>query len=199
MLWANRQHTQNRIVLRAYCMIAMGLTPVGAQVCSNMNTSAHSALEYLRGERASQEAACVRQALERLRSPRFASQARLVVRYLDYRFPVESSKTAVVGRLPRVRAEYPAVATLFEMGIGAAPAVLEALRDSQTSLIARDNALLVFMMVHEDHPEVAVRKLREAELAEQDPVAARLLFDGAREAVKKCWGEHTSACYEALR
>lgn len=163
----------------------MGLTLLGGQPGSSGAVSERSAVEYLRRGPAGLEPVRVRQALERLGSPRFASQARLVVRYLDYRFPVESSKAAV--------------ATLFEMGIGAAPAVLEALRDSQTSLIARDNALLVFMMVHEDHPEVAVRKLREAELTEQDPVAARLLFEGAREAVKKCWGEHIGACYEALR
>lgn len=173
---------------------------MGAQVCSNITLSAHRAIQYLRGERASLEPACVRKALEKLAAPRYASHAALVTRYLDYRAPGPPSRDVIiVQRIPATSDQYPAVGTLFLMGLGAAPAVEAVLRDADASALARRNGIEAFALIHRAHPEQAVRKLRQASLAEKDPVAARLLSECAHKAAAWCGAGSEQACSEALR
>lgn len=179
-------------------IIQMGLTLLGAQPCPSVAVSERSAVAYLRHGPAGLEADCVRQALENLAAPQHASEAPLVVRYLDFRIRIPSPQVVVTRRLPPVRADYPAVNTLLRMGLKAGPAVMDALRRSDSTSIARDNALLVFRLLHRDQAEMAVVKLREASLSEKDPVAAGLLLDGAREAARSCSPADREACYKAL-
>ncbi len=85
------------------------------------------------------------------------------------------------------------------MGSGAVPAVEAVLREAATSALARRNGTEAFALIHRAHPEQAVRKLRQASLAEKDPVAARLLSECAYKAAEWCGGGSEQACSEALR
>ncbi len=70
----------------------MGLTLLGAQPYPSVAVSERSAVEYLRRGPAGLEPACLRQALEKLAAPQWASHAVLVTRYLDYRAPGPPSR-----------------------------------------------------------------------------------------------------------
>jgi hypothetical protein len=98
-----------------------------------------------------------------------------------------------------IEKRFPAHSTLFAMGQGAVPAVIEVLRGPESSDEARDDARFAFLILHRDKPSLldGIRKLRSAGVQEKDPVAAGLLLESAQKLAEACPAEHRAACHEA--
>lgn len=138
-------------------------------------------------------------ALHLLAAPVYAHDASLVTEYLDFRVSLDREGPVVARRLPPPQESYPAVHTLLAMGVGAAPAVLDVLRNRNASPMSRQNALLVFRFLHRGQVPSAVRKLRQASLLATDPTVAAILFESAQEIAEKCIGNEAVACRAMLR
>lgn len=168
-----------------------------AKDCAEASRSAREAAEYLRRGPAGLEPACVRQALKKLAAPQYASLAPLAARYLGFKVPAKDGM--ILRGLRDVEDMYPAHSTLFAMGQGAVPAVIDVLRDPESSDEARDDARFAFRILHRDKPSLldGIRRLRSAGVQEKDPVAAGLLLDSAQKLAETCPAERRAACQEA--
>jgi hypothetical protein len=86
------------------------------------------------------------------------------------------------------------------MGAMVVPAVVEAIANPATPLLARNGAIdVIFVMNSRDRPE-AVRVLKRASEAKEstDWEASQRLFDAARKAAEWCRGEMARACLDAF-
>lgn len=169
---------------------------VQAQHCAEVGRSPREAAEYLERGPKGLEPECVGQALRKLASPKYVAFAPLAARYLGFEVP---PKTRLITGYRDIEKRFPAHSTLFAMGQGAVPAVIDVLRNPESSDKAHQDARLTFLTLHRDKPSLldGIRRLRSAGVQEKDPVAAGLLLESAQKLAETCPAERRAACQEA--
>jgi hypothetical protein len=173
-------------------------TPVIAGKCAELESAKPQAqLEYLQRDRASLEADCVFYAIVHVGVNPSPEGIKTLITYLDYQYPDPKSHYGF-GRTSMF--PFPAVPELAGMGTMVVPAVLEAIANPATPLLARNGAIdVIFLMNSPKWPE-AVRVLKRASKAREstDWEASQRLFDAARKAADWCRGNMANACRDAF-
>jgi len=154
-------------------------------------------LAYLQRDRASLGADCVVYAIFHIGVNPSAEGIKTLITYLDYQYPDPKSP---YGFVRMSMYPFPAVVELAGMGTMVVPAVIEAIANPATPMLARNGAIhVIFLMNVQDMPE-AVRVLKRASKAKEstDWNASQQLFDAARKAAEWCKGKMASACMDAF-
>jgi hypothetical protein len=194
------EHTMAIVRVLAICLASLSVTCqlAAAGKCSELETAkAEVQLAYLQRDRASLEADCVFYAIVHVGVNPSPEGIKTLITYLDYQYPDPKSP---YGFVRMSMYPFPAVVELAGMGTLVVPAVLEAIANPATPLLARNGAIhVIFLMNAQDMPE-AVRVLKRASKAKEstDWNASQQLFDAARKAAEWCKGKMASACMDAF-
>jgi hypothetical protein len=187
--------------MKHFLMSLVGLwlvsAPAIAEKCAALEGATPLAqLDYLQRDRASLEADCVFYAIVHVGVNPSPEGIKMLITYLDYQYPDPKSPYGFV----RSMFPLPAVPELAGMGTMVVPAVLEAIANPATPLLARNGAIhVIFLMNSPKWPE-AVRVLKRVSKAREstDWEASQRLFDAARKAAEWCRGDMANACRDAF-
>jgi hypothetical protein len=154
-------------------------------------------LDYLRRDRTILHGPCVVRAINNIGFSRYAPGVKTLITFLDFGFPTDPK----TGRVMMVNAfPYAAVPALASLGKLAEPDLLEAIADSTTSPVARNNAIGAIFLMYPEDPSGAVRVLVRATKAIETTnwEGSQRLFEAARKAAGTCKVNTVKSCNDAL-
>ena len=140
-------------------------------------------VEYLRGERATLNDACILKALEKLATPRYGPSIKVLVEYLDYQVPdpPTNKEASMQHTMPWLGTRYTAAKGLLAMGRATIPALVDVIGESTTPELLRKNATQLLVLIHGGETTEGAAVLNRAARSSTVPEVRQRLYDAARE------------------
>ena len=189
-----------RILLALLVLRTFVPAQVHPQTCTALGSGAESRLiAYLTKARQNEpDKDCVVLAIRGLGNKKSLRATELLINYLDYKRPLTNEEQAGVWiRTPSRGELYPAVTSLFSIGTGAIPSLLQAIANSERSSVKSDNAIYTLMLIHREDPVAAVKALGSS-AATNTGIQAERLSGAAEDAAKLCLDDLRPKCMDAI-
>ena len=195
--------SMRRLVVACLFVCCSAIFPTWAKgTCAAQEGSKPQAqLAYLKGDRQTLTVDCILYALEQLGVERYTPSIETLVQYLDFQRPQKPPVGEVVVALhkPWVGSEYPAGSALLEIGEPAVPALVKAIAESESDLIRKNAAEVIYAIHAGDTPQAVALLNRAAKSKSSTDWGASLrLYDAAKGLAAKCLPETRNACMKAL-
>lgn len=188
-----------RVVSMAMLFVLTTIPNAQAQECKQLDSATPDEwVSYLNQvTRDDQSRECIYFALRGLGSLRWESAVETLVKFLDFRRPLNAGEKAGESQLED---PYPAVAALTSLRQRALPAVLMVMQSDSASELAKHNAVVVWMHVYwgvlGDSSKAVAMLAREVEKAPTETTKQRLR-EAVVDAVKYCPPEDKAKCQAA--
>src|SRR6266496_4796843 len=153
-----------KIIVLAGVISLLSVPGLIAQSCGQIQSSApDTVVAYLSGMRPDRaNALCVRSAIKQLGDSRHEPAAPVLTKFLDFRWPPDAHQKQRLFVLEHDGASiYPAANALVQIGKGAVPAVLSAIKSGIWSRDSMEVALSVWMTIYKDQAPIGVALLRQ--------------------------------------
>lgn len=192
---------RNRTLLTLWVALFVATTVRAYSECDDLtNVTPQHLLELLNWATTSRsDAKCLTQLIRKIGDVRDANAAGSLTRFLDFRRPPTDREQQGLYLRPQTIDElYPAAYALEMIGRPALPALAQAIESSSTSVLARENAIAVWMEIYKDEPSEGVASLMTEAQRSNDAGARDKLTSAAFNAVKWCGPAEVSKCKAAL-
>lgn len=192
--------SKSTIFLLIFVIGATSIGGLAATECPDLESADSDPLiSYLAAVAPNQDnSRCVTFVIKHLDSARYEPAIPVLVRLLDFhRPPNEAEKAGVALHPPTIDEFYPAANALEEIGKAALPALLEAIKSSETSTIARRNAVSVWMVIYKYEPSKGIAKLQRESVAAADSTVNDNWTWALAEATRLCNPSQKARCNAA--
>ena len=191
-------------VLSVAILVTRFTSRLAVAQCTALSTdsSADDLIAFLRSLKGrpaeTQNRECIQFALEHLEHKPSPDAIAILIDYVDWERPVtkaEQEGFSYQGSRKFIAGTYVASSTLFSFGKVAIPALVSAIKTSESPLIRR-NATYTTMMIFRAEPVKGIELLRQEAQASSFPAAANLRA-AALSALEWCYGKNRPQCEAA--
>ena len=186
-----------RNIAISFVLSLFGVASLCAQNCQELQKATSVGLLHFlnRDVPSDRSAECVAFAIKTLGDRHYEPARSVLTRFLDFRRPpTDEEKVGVIT----FHTFYPATNALAEIGKACLPNLLKVVESGSASAKARENAVTVWMTLHENTPE-GVASLKRAAMERTAPSAKGLLDWAASNAVQWCGPGDMPKCRAAAK
>jgi hypothetical protein len=191
-----------KVVLLLTMLLLFNSLPAIAEGCDLLqNSTPDELVSYLNGIAADDgNAGCITFAIGELGKHRYEPAITVLVRFLDFRRPLDSrEKQGLYLHIQGIAEIYPAANALEEIGKSALPAVLDTIKTESTSEKARENAVSVWMEIYRSEAPKGIAVLRQEADLNKGVVVKRNLEWSLSKAVTWCNPPDKAQCKAAAK
>ena len=194
----------SRVAVRIVaCIACLGALECQGQVCAALTSGTISnASEYLqRASQATTPPECVREAVQRIASAPHDQAIRLLIQCLGVkRAPTEAEQHGIYIRRRAPDTQYPSIQSLYEIGPGAEPDLLQFLaQEREENSVKRSNAIYTLGIIQHDTLGLIQKLTRAAQTAGDVDDQTRLRAAAQEVVDKYCDAGMKTRCEELMK